>query len=218
LNARKGKTEEQYIEWLNSEIAGSKKALEDKLGISVKTIAYPYGLHNEVVRKVVMDSGYEAGFTVYGQHMSFNADPAMLGRYAIGSVHKEIFKAATGFKGGGGADAPAITVIPASATMLTSPMEGETVGDPQPEIKANLATLGELDPKSVSMRLSGFGIVPATYDEKTKTISYKPTQKLKSPEVTVIVAGSVKGGRKVETRWSFKFDPAATTPVGEAKP
>ena len=64
LNAKKGKTEEQYREWLKNEITGSKETLEQKLGIQVKAIAYPYGLHNEAVREAVKQAGYEAGFTV----------------------------------------------------------------------------------------------------------------------------------------------------------
>ena len=45
LNARKGKTDEQYLAWLKSEIAGSKEMLEKNLDIQVKAFAYPYGLH-----------------------------------------------------------------------------------------------------------------------------------------------------------------------------
>ena len=47
LNAKKGKTDEQYQAWLKSELAGSKELLEKNLGIQVKAIAYPYGLHSE---------------------------------------------------------------------------------------------------------------------------------------------------------------------------
>ena len=61
--------------------------------------------------------------------------------------------------------------------MITQPMNGETVSDSLPEIKANLATLGNVDPKSVTMRISGIGSVPATYDPETKLVSYKVTQK-----------------------------------------
>jgi hypothetical protein len=66
LNARKGKTEEQYRAWLKSEIVGSKEMLEKNLGIQIKAFAYPYGLHNQTVRDVVKEAGYEAAFTVWG--------------------------------------------------------------------------------------------------------------------------------------------------------
>jgi hypothetical protein len=71
-------------------------------------------------------------------------------------------------------------------------MDGETVTDALPEIKANLATLGNVDPKSVTMRISGLGLVPATYDPATKLISYKVTQKLYTHQVTVIVSATVQ--------------------------
>ena len=92
--------------------------------------------------------------------------------------------------------------MPAAATMVTQPMNGETVSDAFPEIKANLATLGNVDPEGVTMRISGLGLVPAIYDPATKLISYKVTQKLQGPEITVIVSATVNT-RKTEARWSF---------------
>ena len=202
LNARSGKTEEQYLAWLKSEIIGSKEILEKNLGIQIKAFAYPYGVHNETVRDVVKQAGYEAAFTVYGQRIAYGADPMMIGRYAIESTKPKVFEEAVNFKGaieGGNAG-----VMPAAATMVTQPMDGETVSDSLPEIKANLATLGNVDPKSVTMRISGLGLVPATYDPATKLISYKVTQKLYDHQVAVIVSATVNA-RKTEARWSFNI-------------
>jgi len=209
LNARKGKTDEQYREWLKNEIAGSKQILEDKLGIQVKTIAYPYGLHNEVVREVVKEAGYEGGFTVYGQHLGNGGDPMLLGRYALDSKNSDVFtKSVLNFAAGASASsATATTIMPAAATMMTIPADGETITDPSPELKINLAAFGAVDPKSVTMRLSGLGQVPATYDPATKLLSYKLTQKLYARQMTVIV-GATANGKKVETRWSFNIGPA----------
>ena len=179
LNARKGKTDEQYLAWLKSEIVGSKEMLEKNLGIQVKAFAYPYGLHNQTVRDVVKQAGYEAAFTVWGRRIAYGADPMMIGRYAIESTKPKVFEEAVNFKGAvEGGDAG---VMPAAATMVTQPMDGETVSDSLPEIKANLATLGNVDPKSVTMRISGLGLVPATYDPETKLVSYKMTQKTLRP-------------------------------------
>ena len=88
--------------------------------------------------------------------------------------------------------------------MVTQPKDGETVSDSLPEIKANLATLGDVDPKSVTMRISGLGLVPATYDPEYELVSYKVTQKLYGLQVTVIVS-AVVNARKTEARWSFKI-------------
>jgi peptidoglycan/xylan/chitin deacetylase (PgdA/CDA1 family) len=202
LNARRGKTEEQYLAWLKSEIIGSKEILEKNLGIQIKAFAYPYGVHNQTVRDVVKQAGFEAAFTVYGQRIAYGADPMVIGRYGIESTKPKVFEEAVNFTGaveGGNAG-----VMPASATMVTQPMDGETVTDALPEIKANLAAFGDVDPKSVTMRISGLGLVPATYDPATKLISYKVTQKLYDRQVTVIVSATVNG-RKTEARWSFNI-------------
>ena len=202
LNARKEKTDEQYLAWLKSEIVGSKEMLEKNLGIQIKAFAYPYGLHNQTVRDVVKQAGYEAAFTVWGRRIAYGADPMIIGRYAIESTKPKVFEEALNFKGaveGGNAG-----VMPAAATMVTQPMDGETVSDSLPEIKANLATLGNVDPKSVTMRISGLGLVPATYDPETKLISYKMTKKIYARQVTVIVSAIVNA-RKTEARWSFNI-------------
>ena len=97
----------------------------------------------------------------------------------------------------------------AVTSMVTEPMEGETVADPKPLIKANLATMGAVEPASVEMRISGFGVVPAKYDAASKTVSYQPTTQLRDKSYTVIISAKV-GGKRAETRWSFNFDPNAT--------
>jgi peptidoglycan/xylan/chitin deacetylase (PgdA/CDA1 family) len=204
LNAKKGKSDEQYLAWLKSEIVASKEMLEKNLGIQVKAFAYPYGLYNQTVRDVVKQAGYEAAFTVWGRRIAYGADPMIIGRYAIEATKPEVFEEAVNFKGaleGGNAG-----VMPAAATMITQPKQGETVSDSLPEIKANLATLGNVDSKSVTMRISGVGLVPASYDPESKLISYKVTQKLYGPEITVIVSATVNS-KKTEARWSFNIAP-----------
>lgn len=60
---------------LVEELQGSKKALEDKLGITVTTLAYPYYAHDARVMKAVQDAGYLGaragwgGFKNDTQHM-----------------------------------------------------------------------------------------------------------------------------------------------------
>ncbi len=203
LNARKGKSDAEYEEWLMKEIGGSKQMIEEKLGIKVRALAYPLGKHNENVRKAAAAAGYDVAFSVYGQRLGHDADAMQLGRYSIEFAKPQIFEQAATFKGstqGGSAGAAQL----ASAVMVTQPMDGETITDFTPELKVNLATLGKVDPKSVTMRVSGFGLVPAKYDPESKNLTYKFTEKLRSSPVTVIV-GATADGRKVETRWSFNL-------------
>ena len=200
--------------WLRKEIVESRKVLEQRLGIKVNAFAYPFGIHTAEARALVKEAGYEGAFTVYGQRLGHRSPAELLGRYAVEASKPQIFENALRMIGGGVSapmdDAP--LTMNASGSMITEPMDGETITNPKPAIKANLATLGELDPKSVEMRISGIGVVPVKYDAATKMVEANLSQKLRKQNYTVIVSGKVKG-RKVETTWNFNCDPggAAST-------
>ncbi len=218
LRIKKGKFQTQfptYEEWLRNEIADSRRLLEQHLGISVKALAYPYGNHNEEIRAIAMQSGYEAAFTVYGQRLTYHSPADQLGRYAMDSTKPKIFSDALAMVGGGGGGessgggnggvAPVGQL--AAASMVTVPMEGETVREARPTIKANLATMGDVEAGTVEIRVSGIGPVPVKYNATTKLAEATLLQPLKDKQVTVILSALV-AGRKVETRWSFNYEPA----------
>ena len=197
---------QDYPTWLHHEVYDCKQILEDKLAIKIVAFAFPYGFHNEVVRKTAMDAGYQLQFTVYGQHMGQNVLRDQVGRYAVDSIKPAVFKAALDFGGEIGAPGAEETQL-AAASMLTEPMDNSHISNPKPTIKANIATMGEVDAGSVEMRVSGFGLVPANYDPKTKLVSYVFTQKLEPKSYTVVLSAKVKG-KRVETKWMFTLDAA----------
>ncbi len=212
LTAKKGRTDADYETWLTNELRGSKEMLESRLGVPVRTLAFPYGLANEQVRVAGAKAGYEAQFTVNGIKTQAAAPGAdSIGRYIVESTQPKIFETAANFGSTVAPGATAMTSVmasaaPASASMITQPMEGETIQNPLPLIKANLAVLGKIDPKSVQMQLSGFGPVPASYDPATGLISYQTTQKIRERACTVTVTATA-GGKKVSTRWNFYIEP-----------
>jgi peptidoglycan/xylan/chitin deacetylase (PgdA/CDA1 family) len=205
---RHGPKGQDYTAWLHNELYTSKDILEQKLGIKIVAFAFPYGTHNEVVRKMALDAGYQALFTVYGQHMSIDAPADQLGRYAVESMHPDVFKMAVNFGVNDGAAPGVESTQLAAAAMVTQPMNEEKISTTKPVIKANLASMGEVEPASVEMRVSGYGVVPAKYDPQTKLVSYEFTQNLVPRTYTVILSAKVKG-KKVETRWNFTVDPSA---------
>ena len=221
LRLKKGKYQQTfttYEDWLRHELVDSKKMLEQQLGISVKCLAYPYGNHSDEIRKIVAEAGYEAAFTVYGQRITYASHADQLGRYAIESTNPKVFADALKMVGGGGGGAGESAIGQfAAASMVTQPMDGETISDPHPTLKANIATLGDVDPNSVELRLSGIGQVPVKYDAATKTVEANVTQKLRDKNYTVILSAKVKG-RKVETRWNFNFALNAAAASGESAP
>jgi hypothetical protein len=87
-------------------------------------------------------------------------------------------------------------------------------------IKANLSGIGQIDPASVQLRVSGLGLVPASFDPKTGVVSYQVTQKLREKNCTVILSAK-SGDKKVETHWTFGIDESgaatATTPAATPK-
>ncbi len=225
LRIKKGKIQSQfptYEEWLKNEIAGSKRQLESQLGISVQALAYPYGNHSDVIRAIAMESGYEAAFSVYGQRLSYHSPADQLGRYAVMSTNPKVFNdalAMVGGGGGGGESAASVSGQLAAVSMITVPGEGETVHELKPAIKVNLATMGDVEPGTVEIRVSGIGAVPVKYDQATKLAEAVLLQPLKERNVTGLLSAQVRG-RRVETRWTFVCDavPAGAPGPATAEP
>jgi peptidoglycan/xylan/chitin deacetylase (PgdA/CDA1 family) len=197
----------EYEQWLQSEIVGSKQLLEQKLGIRVNCFAVPYGFYNEHIKEVCRNAGYEAVFTVYGQPITYSSPLDSLGRYLIEANKPKVFTDAVKLIGTSTGGATAVAEVGANS-LSTQPTDGETVRTALPLIKANLSGIAGIDPGSVQMRVSGLGVVPASYDPKTGTVAYQVTQKLRDKSCTVIL--SVKAeGKKIETHWTFGVDEGA---------
>ena len=201
--------------WLHKEIVDSKKALEKNLGIKVQAFAYPFGTgdHNPHIRELIKEAGYDVAFNVYGRRNGYTFPPSdEIGRYAIdGVAAPKVFADAMKMIGGGDSGAPAAEPAYAqlaAASMVTQPIEGATISDTMPTIKANLATMGAIDPGSVRMRISGLGPVQAKYDPRTKIVSYTCTTPLAKDTYFVFLQATLNG-KLAETKWSFNVDPAA---------
>jgi hypothetical protein len=218
---------QEYEEWMEKAIVGSKQMIEQKLGVKVNCFAVPYGFHNDHIRDVVIKAGYEALFTVYGQPITMHTPLNSVGRYLMEANKPKTFTDAIAAIATT-ASGPAVAEV-SSSNLQTQPADGETIKNPLPLIKANIASLGEIDPGTApEMRVSGLGKVDSSFDPKSSTVAYQVTQRLKDKTCTVIVSAK-SGGKKVETHWTFKIDdgtappPAAsvapaTTPPPEAPP
>src|SRR5947208_504954 len=208
----------QYEQWIQNEVVGSKQLLEQRLGIKVNCFAVPFGNYNEHVKEIARNSGYEAMFTVYGQPITFTSSMDSIGRYAIEANKPKVFEDAVKMIGASTSGGAPVAEVGA-ADLATQPADGETVRTALPLIKANLSGIGQIEPGSVQMRVSGLGVVPATYDPKTGAISYQVTQKLREKSCSVFVSAKSQG-KKVEAHWTFGIEesparaapPAAQTP------
>jgi len=206
----------QYEQWMQNEVVGSKQLLEQRLGIKVNCFAVPFGSYNEHVKEIARGAGYEAMFTVYGQPITFTSPLDSIGRYAIEANKPKVFEDALKMIGTSSGGAAAVAEVGAK-DLSTQPADGETVRTALPLIKANLTGVGQIEPGSVQMRVSGLGVVPANYDPKTGTVSYQVTQKLRDKSCTVIVSAKSEG-KKVEAHWTFGIEEGATGGAAAPKP
>jgi peptidoglycan/xylan/chitin deacetylase (PgdA/CDA1 family) len=209
----------QYEQWMQNEVVGSKQLLEQRLGIKVNCFAVPFGNYNEHVKEIARNSGYEAMFTVYGQPITFTSPLDSIGRYAIEANKPKVFEDAVKMIGTSTGGAAAVAEVGAK-DLSTQPADGETVRTALPLIKANLSAIGQIEPGSVQMRVSGLGVVPANYDPKSGTVTYQVTQKLHEKSCGVIISAKSQG-KKVETHWTFGIEEgaagAATSPIATPK-
>src|SRR5260370_16176726 len=144
------------------------------------------------------------------------------GRFGIEGNKPKVFEDAVKMIGtsSGAPGAPAVAEVGA-ANLSTVPADGTTVRSALPLIKANLSGIGQIDPASVQLRVSGLGLVPASFDPKTGVVCYQVTQKLREENCTVILSAK-SGDKKVEAHWTFGIDesgaaPTATPPAATPK-
>ena len=215
---RKRLTGAEYEQFLQNELVGCKTLLEQRLGIKVNCFAVPYGFYNQHVKEIARNAGYEAMFTVYGQPITFTSPLDSIGRYAIEANKPKVFEDAVKMIGTSTGGAAAVAEVGAK-DLSTQPADGETVRTALPLIKANLSAIGQIEPGSVQMRVSGLGAVPANYDPKSGTVSYQVTQKLHEKSCSVIISAKSQG-KKVEAHWTFGIEEGAaggTSPVPTPK-
>src|SRR6184192_4907030 len=193
---KKKLTGADYEKWVQNEVVGCKDLLEQRLGIKVNCFAVPFGNYNDHVKELARNAGYEAMFTVYGQPITWTSPLEALGRYAIEANKPKVFEDAVKMIGTSTGGAAAVAEVGAK-DLSTQPADGETVRTALPLIKANLSGIGQIEPGSVQMRVSGLGVVPASYDPKTGTVSYQVTQKLREKSCRVFVS-TKSAGKKVE--------------------
>jgi len=215
---KKKLTGPEYEQWVQNEVVGCKTLLEQRLGIKVNCFAVPFGNYNEHVKEIARNAGYEAMFTVYGQPITYTSPMDALGRYAIEANKPKVFEDAVKMiaTSSGAPGAPAVAVVGAQ-NLQTEPADGTTVRSALPLIKANLSAVGQIDPASVQLRISGLGVVPASFDPKTGVVSYQVTQKLRDKNCTVILTAK-SGDKKVEAHWTFGIDESGAAPAPATTP
>ena len=203
---------EAYEKFLRTEFGDSKRFLEEKFGGRVTTYAYPGGIHTAEMDPLSKEFGYEHLFTVLPGKIRRSNDDHTLPRYIILGTRDRVFELATGFNEVAGAPAGhSPELAPQSTPFPVQPEPGALVDSRLPLLSADLSTVPDLDPKTLSMKVGGFGEVPAVFDEQSKSFSWQVNRRLRSPVCQVAVSWLDSKGKppEVPLRWSFRVDAEA---------
>jgi peptidoglycan/xylan/chitin deacetylase (PgdA/CDA1 family) len=210
-----------YDAFLRREMGESKRFLESRFKVQVATYAYPGGFHTDEMLTLGNEFGYTHMFTVIPGKVTRATPNATLPRYMILGNYDKIFEFATTFREAGGAVATASGAIAGLIQTTPHPVipeAGSIINSRLPEISVDLSKVGELDPSSLVMQVSGFGKVPASFSPESGRLSWTVNRRLRHPTTQVSVTWKDIAGNPPETplRWSFQIDrDSAYLPEGE---
>jgi peptidoglycan/xylan/chitin deacetylase (PgdA/CDA1 family) len=209
-----------YDAYLRKEMGESKIFLESKFKTSISTYSYPGGFYTEEMHPLAEEFGYSHLFTVIPGKVKRGLPAATLPRYMILGNYDKIFEFATTFRedAAPGFQTGEVASLVQTTPYPVTPEAGAIINSRLPEISADLSTVANLDPATLTMKVSGFGEVPATFDPESAKISWLVNRRLRQPTCQVVISWKDTAGKAPETplRWSFQIDrESAYLPDGE---
>jgi peptidoglycan/xylan/chitin deacetylase (PgdA/CDA1 family) len=204
-----------YDAFLRKEFGESKRFLESKFAAKITTYAYPGGFITEEMLPIADEFGYTTLFTVLPGKVKRDTPDTRLPRYMILGNYDKIFELATTFSGS--SDSPAdptcaMADIAQTTPYPVTPEAAAIINTRLPVISVNLATMADCDPNTLTMKVAGFGDVPAKFDATTRIYSWQVTRRLRQPTCQVAVNWLDTNGKAPDTalRWTFQIDRAAS--------
>ena len=202
--------EAAYTEWVQRELAESKRLLEKETGKKVQFLAYPYGDYDTRLTKIVAKSGYSAALTCDFGRVKIGSDPLRMKRFVIDD--RMDFAAFRKYLGATPMQLAEITPTPG---LPADP--GVTV------ISAKIPNYKTLEPRSVGMALlSSAAPVPYSYDSRSGAISLvlqDAISSLKAKYHRAIVWGiDTASGKRVEASWVIRLPEPEKPPPAQPQP
>ena len=221
MKAQRKKGERAYDAFLRQEFGESKRFIDSKFHVNVTTYAYPGGFFTDEMFDLAAEFRYTHLFTVQPGKVKRGMDDKTLPRYMILGNYDQIFEFATTFREATSptqAASGGIAGLVQTTPYPVSPEAGAVVNSRTPEISADLSTVPDLDPATLSMKVGGFGVVPASFDPATHKFSWQVNRRLRQSICQVSITWKDTAGKAPESplRWSFQLDrEAAYMPDGE---
>jgi peptidoglycan/xylan/chitin deacetylase (PgdA/CDA1 family) len=78
---------EEYAKFVDKQLGGAKKKLEEKMGHEIKYLAWVFGIYDDELLVDAKRAGYTAAFTIDRRHAASSANIMAEGRYMVISKH-----------------------------------------------------------------------------------------------------------------------------------
>ncbi len=206
--------------YLRNEMGESKLFLESKFPGKITTYAFPGGFYTEEMLKLGSELGYSYMFTVVPGKIKRDQANETLHRYIVQGNYDKIFEMATSFREGASGTEP-VGILPGQVQTTPYPVlpeAGAVINSRLPEISADLSKVEKLNPATLTMKISGFGEVPANFAVASKKFSWQVNRPLRQPSCQVSITWKDSAGKAPETplHWTFQIDrESAYLPDGE---
>jgi peptidoglycan/xylan/chitin deacetylase (PgdA/CDA1 family) len=90
-NPRHRANTESSDAWLHAELVTACQEISTKIGLPIKTFAFPYGKHNDAISAAGLASGFDAMFTITDEPALIDSPPGKIGRYLVRSDLPDTF-------------------------------------------------------------------------------------------------------------------------------
>ncbi len=182
--------DKEYIEFLKDEIIGSKKYLEDYIGVPMATFAYPYGTYSDEGIHFVKRAGYKAAFSVVASYNTPETNRYRLKRTMIyNSTDVEKLKEILDKK-------------PLKVENVY-PGDGVILEDKTPEVAAVLSGDPKINTATVRFMMGRVELTGSEYNPITKKVTYAYEKELSGgTHIARVKAEGINGG-DFEYAWLF---------------
>jgi peptidoglycan/xylan/chitin deacetylase (PgdA/CDA1 family) len=80
---KKRRSMDSYAKFVEQELVRSKKTLNEKLGIEVTLLAWPFGIYNDYLEQAAANAGYTMAFSIDAEPADRDYKPMAQPRYMI---------------------------------------------------------------------------------------------------------------------------------------
>jgi len=206
--AKKDQGTQTYLDFLENEFRESKRFLEATFQTEIYSYVYPGGYIEPLMLPISENEGYELLFTINEGKVTLDSDNQQLPRYMILGTYDQKFQKATTFKGQSREEALPGALIQ-DFSLPVSPKHNSIIDTRRPTISIDCKK-AKINPETVTLKLSGIGVLPTIYNNETGILSWQVNRRLRHPSQTVHITyqdpTTLKNTSKM---WNFRINTKA---------